>query len=75
MEQKDEIIGYFIEQSPNEKLLNLHVNEELGALSTSSESKLWVAPTPNSVTKANIYSTQEIVKAENTKLQNNRLLR
>lgn len=41
MEQKDEIIGYFIEQSPNEKLLNLHVNEEFGALSTSSESKPW----------------------------------
>ena len=47
-----------------DKLLNLHVNEEFGALSTSSESKPWVTPTPQNVTKADFYSTMEIVKAD-----------
>ena len=47
-----------------DKLLNLHVNEEFGALSTSSESKPWVTPTPQDVTKADFYSTLEIVKAD-----------
>ena len=47
-----------------DKLLNLHVNEEFGALSTSSESKPWVTPTPQDVTKADFYSTMEIVKAD-----------
>ena len=46
------------------KLLSLHVNEEFGALSTSSESKPWVTPTPQDVTKADFYSTMEIVKAD-----------
>ena len=47
-----------------DKLLNLHVNEEFGALSTSSESKPWVTPTPQDVTKADFYATMEIVKAD-----------
>ena len=47
-----------------DKLLNLHVNEEFGALSTSSESKPWVTPTPQNITKADFYSTMEIVKAD-----------
>ena len=47
-----------------DKLLNLHVNEEFGALSTSSESKPWVTPTPQNLTKADFYSTMEIVKAD-----------
>src|SRR5574344_1698664 len=47
-----------------DKLLSLHVNEEFGALSTSSESKPWVTPTPQNVTKADFYSTMEIVKAD-----------
>ena len=47
-----------------DKLLNLHVNEEFGALSTSSESKPWVTPTPQDVTKADFYVTMEIVKAD-----------
>ena len=47
-----------------DKLLNLHVNEEFGALSTSSESKPWVTPTPQNITKADFYSTLEIVKAD-----------
>ena len=46
------------------KLLSLHVNEEFGALSTSSESKPWVTPTPQDVTKADFYATMEIVKAD-----------
>ena len=47
-----------------DKQLSLHVNEEFGALSTSSESKPWVTPTPQDVTKADFYSTMEIVKAD-----------
>ena len=47
-----------------DKQLSLHVNEEFGALSTSSESKPWVTPTPQNVTKADFYSTMEIVKAD-----------
>ena len=47
-----------------DKLLSLHVNEEFGALSTSSESKPWVTPTPQNVTKADFYATMEIVKAD-----------
>ena len=47
-----------------DKLLNLHVNEEFGALSTSSESKPWVTPTSQDLTKADFYSTMEIVKAD-----------
>ena len=47
-----------------DKLLSLHVNEEFGALSTSSESKPWITPTPQDVTKADFYATMEIVKAD-----------
>ena len=47
-----------------DKQLSLHVNEEFGALSTSSESKPWVIPTPQDITKADFYSTMEIVKAD-----------
>ena len=47
-----------------DKQLSLHVNEEFGALSTSSESKPWVTPTPQDLTKADFYSTMEIVKAD-----------
>ena len=47
-----------------DKLLSMHVNEEFGALSTSSESKPWVIPTPQDITKADFYSTMEIVKAD-----------
>ena len=53
-----------IREDDVDKLLNLHVNEEFGALSTSSESKPWVTPTPQDVTKADFYSTMEIVKAD-----------
>ena len=51
-------------QDDVDKLLNLHVNEEFGALSTSSESKPWVTPTSQDLTKADFYSTMEIVKAD-----------
>ena len=47
-----------------DKLLNLHVNEELGALSTSSESKPWVTPSPQNITKADFYYTLKIIKAD-----------
>ena len=47
-----------------DKLLSMHVNEEFGALSTSSESKPWVTPTPQNVTKADFYATMEIFKAD-----------
>ena len=47
-----------------DKLLSLYVNEDFGALSTSSERKPWVTPTPQDVTKADFYATMEIVKAD-----------
>lgn len=47
-----------------DKQLSLHVNEEFGALSTSSESKPWVTPTPQNVTKADFYAVMEIFKAD-----------
>ena len=53
-----------LRQDDVDKLLNLHVNEEFGALSTSSESKPWVTPTSQDLTKADFYSTMEIVKAD-----------
>lgn len=47
-----------------DKQLSLHVNEEFGALSTSSESKPWVTPTLQNVTKADFYADMEIFKAD-----------
>ena len=47
-----------------DKLLNLHINEELGALSSSSESKPWVTPIPQNITEADFYFPLEIVKAD-----------
>ena len=45
-------------------LLNLHVCEELGALTTSSESKPWVTPIPQDISKSDFYSEIEITKAD-----------
>ena len=53
-----------LRQDDVDKLLNLHVSEEFGVLSTSSEIKPWVTPTPQNITKADFYSTLEIVKAD-----------
>lgn len=45
-------------------LLNLHVCEGLGALTTSSESKPWVTPIPQDISKSDFYSEIEITKAD-----------
>ena len=45
-------------------LLNLHVCEELGALTTSSESKPWVTPISQYISKIDFYSEIEITKAD-----------
>lgn len=45
-------------------LLNLHVCEGLGALTTSSESKPWVTPIPQDISKGDFYSEIEITKAD-----------
>lgn len=45
-------------------LLNLHVCEELGALTTSSESKPWVTPITQDISKGDFYSEIEITKAD-----------
>lgn len=45
-------------------LLNLHDCEELGALTTSSESKPWVTPIPQDISKGDFYSEIEITKAD-----------
>lgn len=45
-------------------LLNLHVCEELGALTTSSESKPWVTPIPQDISKGDFYFEIEVTKAD-----------
>ncbi len=45
-------------------LLNLHVCEELGALTTSSESKPWVTPIPQDISMDDFYSEIEVTKAD-----------
>lgn len=45
-------------------LLNLHVCEEFGALTTSSESRPWVTPIPQDISKGDFYSEIEITKAD-----------
>ena len=45
-------------------LLSLHVHEDFGALTTSSESKPWVTPKPQSITQADFYSNVTIIKAD-----------
>ena len=45
-------------------LLNLHVCEGLGALTTSSESKPWITPIPQDISKGDFYFEIEITKAD-----------
>lgn len=47
-----------------DRLLSIHVYENLGALSTSSENKPWTTPVVQNITKADFYSTMEITKAD-----------
>lgn len=47
-----------------DKLLSSHIHEELGTLTTSSETKPWVTPAPQSITKADFNSRVEITKAD-----------
>ena len=53
-----------VKNSEVDMLLNLHVCEELGALTTSSESKPWVTPIPQDISKGDFYSEIEITKAD-----------
>ena len=53
-----------VKNSEVDMLLNLHVCEELGALTTSSESKPWVTPIPQDISKGDFYSKIEITKAD-----------
>ena len=45
-------------------LLNLHVCEGLGTLTTSSESEPWVTPIPQDISKGDFYFKIEITKAD-----------
>lgn len=45
-------------------LLALHIQEELGVLTTSSESKPWVTPTPQNIGKDDFYGKLTITKAD-----------
>lgn len=45
-------------------LLALHIQEELGALTTSSERKPWVTPTPQNISKDDFYGKLTITKAD-----------
>lgn len=53
-----------VKENEVDKLLSIHVCEELGALTTSSESKPWVTPIPQNIAKNDFYSKIEIVKAD-----------
>ena len=47
-----------------DSILFLHHHEELGALTTSSESQPWVTPVPTEIDKSDFYTRLEIVKAD-----------
>ena len=53
-----------VKETEVDMLLNLHVCEELGALATSSESKPWVTPIPQDISKGDFYSEIEITQAD-----------
>ena len=53
-----------IQESTIDQLLRLHSQEELGKLSMSSESKLWVTPLPQNITQEDFHAKVEIVKAD-----------
>ena len=53
-----------VQESTVDQLLTLHLQEELGALVTSTESKPWAAPLPQNITKADFHSKVGIVKAD-----------
>lgn len=53
-----------VSESNVDHLLSLHIHEDLGALTTSSESKPWVTPRPLSITHAEFYSSITITKAD-----------
>ena len=58
---------YHINKMKNKEvdmLLNLHVCEEFGALTTSSESKPWVTPITQDISKSDFYSEIEVTKAD-----------
>ena len=50
-----------VQESTVDQLLTLHLQEELGALVTSTESKPWAAPLPQNITKADFHSKVGIV--------------
>lgn len=47
-----------------DRLLSMHVHEELGALTSSTENKPWVTPVPQNITKDDFFSVLKIVKAD-----------
>ena len=47
-----------------DRLLALHIQEELGELATSSEIKPWVPPTPQNIGKDDFYGKLTITKAD-----------
>ena len=53
-----------VSESNVDSLLSLHVHEDLGTLTTSSESKPWVTPKPLSITQADFHSNITITKAD-----------
>lgn len=53
-----------VTESDVEKLLHTHVLEELGALSTSTESQPWITPSPKAIDKNDFHSTIKIVRAD-----------
>jgi len=58
---------YHIEKMQDEDVdrqLNQHLHEELGPLSTSSESRPWVTPTPQNIGREDFYTKVAVTKAD-----------
>ena len=53
-----------VQEGEVDRLLERHVQEELGALTTSSERKPWVTPAPQNIGKDDFYGKVTITKAD-----------
>ena len=53
-----------VKENEVDVLLNMHVCEELGPFTTSSENKPWVTPIPQDIAKDDFHSEIEIIKAD-----------
>lgn len=53
-----------IDEKKVDIILDQHVHEELGALTTSTENKLWITPEPQNITREDFYTEVVITRAD-----------